>query len=102
MFSSRRRIPFEKVGAEKIDLGVIAAQLSSNFNGRCLLIDGVDVNGNILSSRIINNQPRDVARPGGDVQNARLPVRLEPALQEISHQAVAAEPAIEGANVGEI
>src|SRR5207245_8181667 len=65
------RIPFEQVHATEIDLRICRAQSSRNFDGGFLLIDCVDLNGKILSSRVIDDQAGDVARSGGEVQDSR-------------------------------
>ena len=74
-----RRIPFKQVGGEEFNLREIGAEAARNFDGGTLLVDGVDANGNILSSCKIDDQAWDVARPGGDIQDSRFAVRLQPA-----------------------
>src|SRR4030095_2625106 len=97
-----RRTPFEQVGANEIDLRISGTQSSRNCDGGFLLIDRVDVNGNILVSRMIGDQLWDVARSRGNVQDSRFPVWLKPASQKMPDHSVAAEPAIKRAQIGKV
>src|SRR5262245_59899602 len=71
------------------------AQSAGDFKRRRLLIDCIDLDLRADPSRIIREQPRDIARTSGKIDNAHSIAGHYPAAHESRHETVATEPAIE-------
>jgi hypothetical protein len=67
-----------------------------------LTIDCVDGDGCTHLPRVIDDQPRDVAGTGGQIEHAHFAPRQNPAPEKMLNQRIAAEIAIELAQVPQI
>ena len=77
------------------NFGVLGAQAPGDFQRRRLLIDCIDLDLRADLSRVIHDQPRNVARTRGKIDNAHLRAGQYPPPHEKRNKSVAAEPAIE-------
>src|SRR5438067_10337866 len=96
-FSERQNVAFEE-----FDLGIIAAQASSDFQSGWLAIDRVHGYLRAGASGKINYQPWNIAGTSRQIQNSHSTPRLDPAPQEMLDQPVAAEIAVELADVSQV
>src|SRR2546430_8614756 len=92
----------QDVAFEEFDLGIIAAQASRDFQSGWLLIDRVHGYLRTGASGKINHQPWNIAGARRQIQNSHPTPRLDPAPQEMLDQPVAAEIAVELADVSQV
>jgi hypothetical protein len=74
---------------------VPGAQASGDFQRRSLLIDCIDLDLRVNLSRVTNDQPRNIARTCGKIDNTHSRAGLYPAPYESRNETMAAEPAIQ-------
>ena len=85
-----------------MNFGKSFAQLLRNPNRRCLQIHRVDAHRGADSAGELHHQSRNVARAGGEIDDAQVIVRSKPASQEMSHQTIAAKVAIKRAQITKV
>src|SRR5438874_1807554 len=87
-------IPFENIRFAIVNFRIATAQFPGNLQCRRLSIEGVDLDLRANSASVIRYQSRNVAGPGGKIDNTGASVRLDPAAHEIQNKTMAAEPAV--------
>src|SRR3954469_14897125 len=80
----RLGLPGSDVSAVPGDFRIRRAETLRDGQGRLLSVNGLDVYGSSDFSREINDQPRDVAGAGRQIENATGFPGLDPFSQEIS------------------
>ena len=87
-------MPFQNVCFVVGNFRVIGAQSPGDFKRRSLPIDCVDFDLRANLSRVIHEQPRNIAGTRGKIDNAHLRAGHYPAPHESRNETIAAEPAI--------
>ena len=82
------------VRAVEVNFGKVGAQFSRDLDRCSLEIDRVDHHFSAVLAREFNHQPRDIAGGRGQIKDAQLVVRPDPAPEEMANQPMAAEVAI--------
>src|SRR5690349_7831100 len=77
-----------KIRAVKINLGIFDALLDSDRDCRRLEINGIDGNCCAHVTREACDQPGNIARSGGEIEDPQVVVRSKPALQEITDETI--------------
>ena len=94
--------PIPNVAMVESDFRIIRAQPLCDFQRRFLTVDRIDGNGGADFAAVLRHQSRNIARSGGQIEDAKGLSRHDPLLAENADQIVAAEKAIELADVVEI
>jgi hypothetical protein len=67
-----------------------------------LAIQGVDLNFTPNFTRVIDNQPRNIARPRREIDNAEAIPSFDPTAKEVQDKGIAAKETIESAQILEM
>src|SRR5262249_33977201 len=89
------RAPFENVGFPVGNLRIVGAQLSRDFQCGRLPIQRIDFYFRADTSRIIDNQSRDIARSRRHIKNAKFIGRSNPPANKPQYKPITTEPAIQ-------
>ena len=90
------------VRAMVTDLGEARAQVSRDLDRRRLKIYRVDFHLSAGLAGKRNDEPGNITRAGGQIENAQLVARPNPALKEIADQPIAAEVTIERPQIAQV
>ena len=94
--------PFEDISPMISDLGIVRAQSSSDLERGSLLIYRCHFDPRASASCMINDQAGNVARASGEIEDADLIARPDPASKKFGNQRITAKITIQRANISEI
>src|SRR5450631_3570319 len=86
----------------EIDLWIVCAQAARDFQRGALLIDRFHPEDRADFSGVIDDEARDIAGTGRQVEHPQLRPRLDPASQKMRRERIASEVAIELAQIAQI